>query len=46
MPEHSPEIRPTDLPLRQQPDFRRFWLSRLTGTAGGQMLLVALGWQM
>ena len=34
------------LPLRQQPDFRRFWLSRLTGTAGGQMLLVALGWQM
>ena len=22
------------LPLRQQPDFRRFWLSRLTGTAG------------
>jgi MFS family permease len=28
------------------PDFRRFWLSRLAGTAAAQMLLVALGWQM
>ena len=28
------------------PDFRRFWLSRLAGTAASQMLLVALGWQM
>ena len=27
-------------------DFRRFWWSRLAGTAAGQMLLVALGWQM
>jgi len=33
-------------PLLQLPDFRRFWLSRLAGTAAGQMLLVALGWQM
>ncbi|MBL8349276.1 MAG: MFS transporter [Burkholderiaceae bacterium] len=27
-------------------DFRRYWLSRLASTAAGQMLLVALGWQM
>ena len=27
-------------------DFRLFWYSRLAGTAAGQMLLVALGWQM
>ena len=27
-------------------DFRLFWGSRLAGTAAGQMLLVALGWQM
>ena len=26
--------------------FRRFWLARLASTAAGQMLLVALGWQM
>jgi MFS family permease len=32
--------------LLRQPDFRRFWASRLAGTAAGQMLLVALGWQM
>jgi len=32
--------------LLRLPDFRRFWLSRLAGTAAGQMLLVALGWQM
>ena len=32
--------------LMRQPDFRRFFLSRLAGTAAGQMLLVALGWQM
>ncbi len=35
-----------ETPLLQQPDFRRFWWSRLAGTAAGQMLLVALGWQM
>ncbi|MBP6899711.1 MAG: MFS transporter [Burkholderiaceae bacterium] len=28
------------------PDYRRFWLSRLASTASGQMLMVALGWQM
>ena len=27
-------------------DFRRYWWSRLASTAAGQMLLVALGWQM
>ena len=32
--------------LLRQPEFRRFWLSRLAGTAASQMLLVALGWQM
>ena len=32
--------------LLHQPDFRRFFLSRIAGTAAGQMLLVALGWQM
>jgi MFS family permease len=32
--------------LLRLPDFRRFWLSRLASTAAGQMLLVALGWQM
>ena len=38
---------PTPEPgLLRLPDFRRFWLSRLAGTAAGQMLLVALGWQM
>ena len=36
----------TEPALLRQPDFRRFWLSRLAGTAAGQMLLVALGWQM
>ncbi len=34
------------VPLLRQPEFRRFWLSRLAGTAASQMLLVALGWQM
>lgn len=27
-------------------DFRRYWWSRLASTAAGQMLMVALGWQM
>ena len=35
-----------DTALLRQPEFRRFWLSRLAGTAASQMLLVALGWQM
>ena len=41
------------LPHRARPprllgpgDFRRYWWSRLASTAAGQMLLVALGWQM
>jgi len=32
--------------LLRDADFRRYALSRVTGAAGGQMLLVALGWQM
>ena len=37
---------PPEPGLLRLPDFRRFWASRLAGTAAGQMLLVALGWQM
>ena len=32
--------------LLRDADFRRYALSRVTGAAGGQMLMVALGWQM
>jgi MFS family permease len=32
--------------LLQDSGFRRFWASRLASTAAGQMLMVALGWQM
>ena len=32
--------------LLRDPDFRRYALSRVAGAAGGQMLMVALGWQM
>jgi len=32
--------------LLQQRDFMRFWGTRLFGTAGQQMLMVAIGWQM
>jgi MFS family permease len=32
--------------LRQHPSFLRYWCSRLVGTMGSQMLLVAVGWQM
>ena len=32
--------------LLHDADFRRYALSRVTGAAGGQMLMVALGWQM
>ncbi len=36
----------TELPLLRLPDYRNFWLSRVASTAAGQMLMVALGWQM
>jgi MFS family permease len=32
--------------LFAHPAFMRLWLARLSGTAGGQMLMLALGWQM
>ncbi len=32
--------------LRAYPAFMRLWVARLGGVAGGQMLLVAVGWQM
>jgi MFS family permease len=32
--------------LTGQRDFMRFWVARLFGTAGNQMLMVAIGWQM
>ena len=32
--------------LLQQHAFLRFWFTRLAGTAGNQMLMVAVGWQM
>ena len=37
---------PPEPSLLRQPDFRRFRASRLAGTVAGQMLRVALGWQM
>ncbi len=37
---------PQPLPLLRQPNFRRFWLSRWASTLSGQMMMVALGWQM
>ncbi len=37
---------PLPLPLLRQPAFRRFWVSRWVSTVSGQMMLVALGWQM
>ena len=42
----KPDAATAEARLLRQPDFRRFFLSRLAGTAAGQMLLVALGWQM
>ncbi len=33
-------------PLRAHAGFMRLWWSRLAGIAAGQMLMVALGWQM
>ncbi len=32
--------------LLRLPDYVRLWLSRVTGTAANQMLMVAVGWQM
>ena len=37
--------RDTPSPL-SHPSFKRFWLGRIAGTMGAQMLMVALGWQM
>ena len=36
----------TRVPLLRQPAFRRFWLSRWMAVISGQMMMVALGWQM
>ena len=33
-------------PLLMQRQFRNFWLARIASTAAGQMMMVALGWQM
>ncbi|WP_234414103.1 MFS transporter [Ideonella sp. A 288] len=33
-------------PLLRDRGFRRFWLSRWASTTAGQMMMVALGWQM
>ena len=33
-------------PLLKQRNFRHFWLGRIASTSAGQMMLVALGWQM
>lgn len=33
-------------PLREHPVFMRFWCARLAGSAGSQMMMVAVGWQM
>ncbi len=32
--------------LTRHRDFMRFWVARLFGTTGNQMLMVAIGWQM
>ena len=46
----APEPPPADAAQRRgllhDAGFRRFWSARLASTAAGQMLLVALGWQM
>jgi MFS family permease len=36
----------TFLDLTRQRSFMRMWFSRLAGTTGNQMLMVAVGWQM
>ena len=40
MPDHSFSV------LIRQREFMRLWTARLFGTAGNQMLMVAIGWQM
>jgi MFS family permease len=37
---------PAPLPLRAYTGFMRLWWSRLAGVGAGQMLMVAVGWQM
>ena len=39
-------IEPKFSDLLRQHAFLRFWLTRLAGTMGNQMLMVAVGWQM
>lgn len=42
----SPATPGPDAPLWAWPAFIRIWYARLAGTAGSQMLMVAVGWQM
>ena len=39
-------VSPSFSDLLQQKSFIRMWCARLLGTAGMQMLMVAVGWQM
>ena len=39
-------VNPSFSDLLQQKSFIRMWCARLLGTAGMQMLMVAVGWQM
>ena len=41
-----PSTAATPSSLLRLPDYMRFWSSRLASTAAGQMMMVALGWQM
>jgi MFS family permease len=45
MPSHSLDPVPTDS-LFSHRSFMRLWVARMAGTAGNQMLMLALGWQM
>lgn len=42
----QPDAAATTPSLLRLPDYMRFWSSRLASTAAGQMMMVALGWQM
>src|SRR6187431_2520746 len=42
----APAVRLIPAALLPHRDFLRFWWARLAGTAAGQMLMVAVGWQM
>jgi len=46
MPVMSADSFDADAPLLRQRSFRNFWLARIASTSAGQMMLVALGWQM